>query len=131
MFGLFWLLFFMSALGEMVLAGSVSGWYWTLDKVDLINLLTYNYLVSLSIQSGPMENVGLLQSFYRVCRYHLGTLAFGSLILSFIRMVRVALEWIEDKIKEHGAENPLIKAVMCCCKCCLWCLEKFIRFINR
>ena len=33
-FGLFWLLFFMSALGEMVLAGSVSGWYWTLDKVD-------------------------------------------------------------------------------------------------
>ena len=33
MFGLFWLLFFMSALGEMVLAGSVSGWYWTLDKV--------------------------------------------------------------------------------------------------
>ena len=115
----------------MVLAGSVSGWYWTLDKVDLINLLTYNYLVSLSIQSGPMENVGLLQSFYRVCRYHLGTLAFGSLILSFIRMVRVALEWIEDKIKEHGAENPLIKAVMCCCKCCLWCLEKFIRFINR
>ena len=82
-------------------------------------------------QSGPMENVGLLQSFYRVCRYHLGTLAFGSLILSFIRMVRVALEWIEDKIKEHGAENPLIKALMCCCKCCLWCLEKFIRFINR
>ena len=78
-----------------------------------------------------MENVGLLQSFYRVCRYHLGTLAFGSLILSFIRMVRVALEWIEDKIKEHGAENPLIKAVMCCCKCCLWCLEKFMRFINR
>ena len=31
-FGLFWLLFFMSALGEMVIAGSISGWYWTLDK---------------------------------------------------------------------------------------------------
>ena len=46
-------------------------------------------------------------------------------------MLRVLLEWIEDKIKEYGAENTLIKCVMCCCKCCLWCLEKFIRFINR
>ena len=53
-FGLFWLLFFMSALGEMVLAGSISGWYWTMDK------------------DGPMENVGIMKSFYRVCRYHLG-----------------------------------------------------------
>ena len=60
-----------------------------------------------------------------------GTLAFGSLILSFIRMLRVLLEWIEDKIKEYGADNPLMKCIMCCCKCCLWCLEKFIRFINR
>ena len=60
-----------------------------------------------------------------------GTLAFGSLILSFIRMLRVLLEWIEDKIKEYGADNPLMKCIMCFCKCCLWCLEKFIRFINR
>jgi len=112
-FGLFWLLFFFSAMGEMVLAGSFSGWYWTLDK------------------DGPMENVGVMSSFYRTCRFHLGTLAFGSLILSFVRMIRVLLEWIEEKIKEHGAENPLMKCILCCCKCCFWCLEKFIRFINR
>jgi len=111
--GLFWLLFFFSAMGEMVLAGSFSGWYWTLDK------------------DGPMENVGVMSSFYRTCRFHLGTLAFGSLILSFVRMIRVLLEWIEEKIKEHGAENPLMKCILCCCKCCFWCLEKFIRFINR
>ena len=113
MFGLFWLLFFMSALGEMVLAGSVSGWYWTLDK------------------SGPMENVGIMQSFGRTCRYHLGTLAFGSLVLTFIRMIRVLLEYIEDKIKEKGADNPAIKCLLCCCKCCFWCLENFIKFLNR
>ena len=62
---------------------------------------------------------------------NIGTLAFGSLILSFVRMIRVLLEWIEEKIKEHGAENPLMKCILCCCKCCFWCLEKFIRFINR
>ena len=113
MFGLFWLLFFMSALGEMVLAGSGSGWYWTLDK------------------AGPMDTVGITRSLGRVLRFHLGTIAFGSLVLSFVRMLRVLLEWVEDKVKEHGADNALMKCVMCCCKCCLWCLEKFIRFINR
>ena len=24
-----------------------------------------------------------------------------------------------------------MKVVMCLCKCCLWCLEKFMKFINR
>ena len=45
-------------LGEMVLAGSFSGWYWTLDK------------------DGPMENVGVMSSFYRTCRFHLGNSMF-------------------------------------------------------
>ena len=27
--GLFWLLFFFGAMGEMVMAGAFSGWYWT------------------------------------------------------------------------------------------------------
>ena len=112
-FGLFWLLFFVAALGEMVLAGAFAGWYWTLDK------------------AGPMDNVGVMQSLARTCRYHLGTLAFGSLILSVARMIRVLLEYIEDKIKEKGADNPAIKCILCFCKCCFWCLEKFIRFINR
>ena len=112
-FGLFWILFFVAALGEMVLAGAFAGWYWTLDK------------------SGPMENVGIMQSFGRTCRYHLGTLAFGSLVLTFVRMIRVLLEYIEDKLKEKGADNPAIKCLLCCCKCCFWCLENFIKFLNR
>merc|ERR1712059_85702 len=27
--------------------------------------------------------------------------------------------------------NDLTKCIVKCCKCCLWCLEKFMRFINR
>lgn len=35
-FGLFWLLFFVEALGEMVLAGAFAGWYWCSDKALLV-----------------------------------------------------------------------------------------------
>lgn len=29
------------------------------------------------------------------------------------------------------SENPVAKGVIWCMKCCFWCLEKFMKFINR
>ena len=47
-------------------------------------------------------------------------------------MIRVFLEWVEEKLKKYGVEdNTGVKCVMCCCKCCMWCLEKFIKYMNR
>merc|ERR1711928_305329 len=61
--------------------------------------------------------------------FHLGTVAFGSLILAIIRTIKTILEYIEKKCKKYN--NDLTKCLLCACKCCLWCLEKFMRFINR
>lgn len=30
-----------------------------------------------------------------------------------------------------AADNRLAKFVLSCLKCCFWCLEKFIKFLNR
>lgn len=30
-----------------------------------------------------------------------------------------------------AAENKFAKFLMSCLKCCFWCLEKFIKFLNR
>jgi len=111
-FGLFWGLCFVSALGEMVLAGAFSSWYWVFDKSDVPTL-------------------PVLFSFGRTLRYHTGTLAFGSLIIAIIKMIRLALQYIQDKLEEKGADNPVVKVILCLCKCCFWCLEKFMKFINR
>lgn len=40
-------------------------------------------------------------------RYHFGSLAFGSLIIAIIQMIRVALEYLDHKLK--GSENRLAK----------------------
>lgn len=109
-FGLFWGLFFVSALGEMVLAGTFATWYWTFNKSD-VPFLTVTFSIG------------------RTFRYHLGTLAFGSLILAICRIIRVILEYINHKLKKY--DNAFVKAIMCCLRCFFWCLEKFIKFINR
>ncbi|XP_069697989.1 choline transporter-like 2 isoform X2 [Periplaneta americana] len=108
--GVFWGLFFISGLGEMILAATFATWYWTFHKSDVP-------FFTLTLGIG------------RTFRYHLGTVAFGSLILAICRIIRVILEYINHKLKKY--DNAFVKAVMCCLRCFFWCLEKFIKFINR
>ena len=54
------------------------------------------------MDKSKIPSAPLTASFYRTFRYHLGTLAFGSLIIAIIRMIRVMIEYIEEKLKEVG-----------------------------
>jgi solute carrier family 44 (choline transporter-like protein), member 2/4/5 len=108
--GFFWLLFFISAFAEMVLAGTFARWYWTLRKEDV-----------------PFFTV--TGSIYRAFRFHLGTIAFGSLIITICRIIRIILEYIDKKLRKF--DNEVTKAIMCCCRCFFWCLENFLKFMNR
>lgn len=62
-------------------------------------------------------------------RYHLGTLAFGSLIIAIVSAIRAVIEYFEKKMKSY--DNEISRAIICFCRCCCWCLENFLRFINR
>lgn len=108
--GFFWTMFFITALGEMVLAATFATWYWTFHKSDVPYF-------TLTVGLG------------RTIRYHLGTLAFGSLIVTICRIIRVILEYVDRKLKKY--DNEVTKCLLCCCKCFFWCLEKFLRFINK
>ncbi|XP_077017479.1 choline transporter-like protein 4 isoform X2 [Tamandua tetradactyla] len=109
--GLFWTLNWVLALGQCVLAGAFASYYWAFHKPQ-------------DIPTFPLSS-----AFIRTLHYHTGSLAFGSLILTLVQMARVILEYIDHKLR--GAQNPMARCIMCCFKCCLWCLEKFIKFLNR
>ncbi|XP_022247260.1 choline transporter-like protein 2 [Limulus polyphemus] len=110
LFGLFWGMFFIVGVGQVSLAGAFASYYWTFKKSDV-----------------PSFAVG--KGFWRCTRYHLGSVAFGSLIIAIVRMIRVMLEYIDNKLKKY--DNQVTKALLWCCKCCFWCLEKFLKFINK
>ncbi|XP_037642162.1 choline transporter-like protein 5-A [Sebastes umbrosus] len=106
-----WLVNFSLALEQCTLAGTFASYYWARRKPQ-------------DIPPCP-----LFSSFSRAIRYHTGSLAFGSLILSVAQLVRIILEYLEQKLK--GVDNSLSRFIMHCLKCCFWCLEKFIRYMNR
>ncbi|XP_055898138.1 choline transporter-like protein 2 isoform X2 [Biomphalaria glabrata] len=110
-FMFFWLMNFIVALEQMTLAGAFASYYWAWDK------------------NKDIPTFPLWSSFYRSLRYHMGSLAFGSLIIAIIQMIRAFLEYVNRKLK--GSENKVAKFILTCLRCCFWCLEKFLRYINK
>eukprot|EP00854_Cymbomonas_tetramitiformis_P017713 gene17713-21103_t len=70
-------------------------------------------------------------SLKRVCRYHVGSIALGSLIIAVVTMIRAIVSFITYRLKNLVEKNPVLQFVMCCVHCGLWCLDKVITAINR
>ena len=71
LFGFYWAMNFVTSYGEMVLAGVFAKWYWTKDKGQI-----------------PCC-VPLFRSIFNATIYHLGTIAFGSLIIAIIKVTNI------------------------------------------
>nr|XP_054770160.1 choline transporter-like protein 2 isoform X2 [Lytechinus pictus] len=111
LFAFFWLVNFIIGLSHMTLAGAFASYYWAFNKKDDVPFFA------------------LSGAFFRALRYHLGTIAFGALIIAIIQIIRVLLEYAEYQLK--GKENKVAKFILRCMKCCFYCLEKFMKFINK
>jgi len=110
--GFLWITIFINDLGEMSLAGVFASWYFNKEP--------------------RRENMGpspVWYSFKRSIRYHSGSIAFGSLIITIIKIIRLIIEYIRQKTKD--TENDAIKCLLKCAACCCWCFEKFMKYVNR
>ena len=80
----------------------------------------------------------MVSAFWRLVRYHLGTAAFGSLIIAVIRLLRLIVRLMKQIVeryeKKGGSATKAIavvmKAVICCMQWCLACFQKFMEYIN-
>eukprot|EP01017_Pseudomicrothorax_dubius_P003862 TRINITY_DN10657_c0_g1_i6.p1 TRINITY_DN10657_c0_g1~~TRINITY_DN10657_c0_g1_i6.p1 ORF type:complete len:538 (+),score=69.75 TRINITY_DN10657_c0_g1_i6:176-1615(+) len=106
-FGCFWNIALVYALSEFVLASCTCIWYF---------------------REGGWY---LLKSFFRGIFYHLGSLAFGSLLIALLWTVRVIFEVIADQANRLSETNPITRGILCCVRCCLDCFERFLKLLNR
>jgi len=111
LFCFYWTASFILAIGEMVIAMAVSKWYFTAERRLITQHLPFSALCSTIV-------------------YHLGTCAYGSLIIAIIKMLRAILTYIKKQIAEMSNEK-IANCLFCCCQCCLCCLEKCVEFINE
>uniref|UniRef100_A0A673AGY7 Choline transporter-like protein n=1 Tax=Sphaeramia orbicularis TaxID=375764 RepID=A0A673AGY7_9TELE len=108
--GLVWISEFILACQQMTVAGAVVTYYFTRDKTRL-----------------PVTPI--LSSVLRLVRYHLGTVAKGSFIITLVKIPRLVLMYIHNQLK--GKENACARCLLKTCICCLWCLEKCLNYLNQ
>jgi hypothetical protein len=109
-FGLFWTWSFILGVWQTTIAGAIATWYWTRDKKSL-----------------PKSPV--LHAFSHCFSYHLGSIAFGSLIIAIIQFIRYIIYEAQRKLKH--TDNQAAKHILACLQCCFMCVEKFMSFINK
>ena len=55
----------------------------------------------------------------RTCaRYHLGTVAFGALVIAIIQTIRAVLAYMQRQAK--SSKNKIMEYLLCVLQCCMW-----------
>lgn len=110
LFCFLWTSGLIGALGSIMVAMSVSKWYFSRDKSKVGTLTVLNSVTT-------------------TLYYHVGTAAFGSLIIGIIQLIRALIAKLQKKAKQM--DSTIAQALLCCCQCCFYCFEKFMKFINK
>ena len=111
-FGTIWAVIFLISIGQAIIAATISEWYFTRDRGE--NL--------------PMFPVAVATG--RILRYHQGSLAFGSMLIAIVVMMRLFMEYVRRQVEKAGKDNKIIKFIICCMQCCLSCFQRFLEFIT-
>jgi len=106
----FWTSQFIIAIGQLVIALGIACWYFVRDKKEV-------------------GNFTVIWAFKAVVFNHLGTAAFGSLIIAIIKTIRAVLTYLQKKASKSG--NTVLKFFLACLQCVMWCVEKIMKFINK
>ncbi|XP_050399950.1 choline transporter-like protein 1 isoform X2 [Patella vulgata] len=106
--GLIWSSEFIIACQQLAVSGAVAKWYFTRNKE------------SVSCVIG--NSVG------RMIVYHLGSVATGAVIITIVKLPRWILMYLSKRLKV--SDSQCAKYWMKCCICCLWCLEKCLKYLS-
>eukprot|EP01064_Diplonema_japonicum_P032649 TRINITY_DN618_c0_g3_i1.p1 TRINITY_DN618_c0_g3~~TRINITY_DN618_c0_g3_i1.p1 ORF type:complete len:862 (+),score=130.31 TRINITY_DN618_c0_g3_i1:69-2654(+) len=120
-FGFLWMVQFFIAMAFFVISGVVIMWFWSASTAEILS----------GEKSKSTVPFAMKNAFYRMIRYHLGTLLFGSLLIAIIQFVRALLLYIEHQLPEELKESASFKIVKCLVHCFLAYLERIVKIINK
>jgi hypothetical protein len=113
-------------------------WLWTIGFIEAVGQLTASHTVLswyFAFNRSEITSMQVLSSFLTIIRYHTGTAAFGSLLISILRMIRLWFEYMKYMLsKQSGVDTNrflLVRCVFSCFNCFLLFFEKFIKFLNK
>ncbi|KAG8479431.1 hypothetical protein CXB51_029782 [Gossypium anomalum] len=137
LFGGYWATQFFIACSSTVIAGSVASYYWARGETSAAPMWAIWNLPRAKLDAeDPRPEIPFLPVFAsmkRLIRYNLGSVALGSLVVSFVESIRFILESIRRKLKVAGVTSDgwFGKIGNHTSQGCLRCVEWTIKSVNR
>lgn len=63
--------------------------------------------------------------------YHMGSIAFGSLVIAILQMIKLVFEYLRVKFEKTVPQNFCTKCLICVVRCFIYCLDKCVRCITK
>ena len=105
--------------------------YWTEETFSNVLLATEAGIYGSFVfsGSGPAPKHAARGSFKRAVTYSFGSIAFGSLIVAFLDLLRAAL----SLARSEAAQNGDVLGAICACvaQCCVGCVQAMVEYFNR
>lgn len=112
-FGCLWTSVLFSHLSWAVVAAAAAQWYFARDK------------------AADLGRAPVLTAASRVLLFHLGSVAFGSLIVAAVRYARYAMFILKRTVCKEGRCGLCFKLCACCWERCLLCFERVLMFVTQ
>lgn len=111
-FGLFWMNAFIVGCCQFVIACAACIWFF-------------------QAKSDALIKTPVLSSIKWLLTKHLGSIAFGALLIAICQMIRFLFEYYRKNIERWAGGNKVAKAILCMTRYCLWCLENCVKFLTK
>jgi hypothetical protein len=120
--GCIWALYITMGATYTTLSRSAAVWFFSHGDDG-----TGNVVLKKSFAGGV--NV-VLSCAYCIITRHLGSVCFGAAILTIMTVLRMILQAIDYYTKDMQGSNLLLRIVMKCAQCCLYCMDRTVKFIT-
>ncbi|CAG7820126.1 unnamed protein product, partial [Allacma fusca] len=95
----------------MVIASSVASWYFSRKRANL--------------------KCVVVESIVRLFKYHAGSVALGSAVITLVKIPRLVLSFSERVLRKWEESWTWAKYLKKGCGCCLACFEKCIKYVHH
>ena len=112
LFGLFWIQAFVIGCTQFVIGASACIWYF-------------------EVSTDSKGRFTVLKGVYWLCIFHWGSVALGSSLIAICQFLKVLFEQFRRNLGMLNQTLTWVKILNCLFASCLYCLEKFIKFMSK
>lgn len=126
-----WLCEFVQAVGIFTIGGDVAEWYFTDDNTPEEPEPELAEGEKRPCCHRCKKSKGVCGAFCHTFHLHLGTAAFGSLVITIVKLIKWWLAYTANEIQQANPDNKVLKYALACVMCIVHCFEKCVKYLSK